>query len=285
MGSRNDDIEKARTQAREKLEDLGISSLPIKPREIAGHFDIHFEEETLRSIDGNLARCEQTYLITVPSHLRESRKRFSGAHELGHFFIQGHMEIFIRNYGCPNSDLSFNTDDPFELEANAFAAELLMPSNLIRPFLHEDSPLESVVTISEECETSLHSSAIQYTRLAPKNVALVHSKDNEIQYCFLSDSLKGICNSIWYSRPTEGDSVPRDSATFSLNGSTRSNGEASKIGSFKSWFPDSKVDEDVYEEAKQIGSFGTLTLLTLNQKSTTSEADFSEDYNSRFSSP
>jgi hypothetical protein len=118
--------------------------------------------------------------------------------------------------------------------------------------------------------------------LAPKNVALVHSKNNEIKYCFLSDPLKGICNSIWHSRPTKGDSVPQNSATFSLNGNTRSNGEASKVGSFQSWFPDSKVDEDVYEEAKRIGSFGTLTLLTLNQNPTSSETGFSEDYNSRF---
>lgn len=51
------------------------------------------------------------------------RKRFSIAHELGHLYL-GHL------HGNSSSDL--NTENFDEIEANAFAAQLLMPTTLLR---------------------------------------------------------------------------------------------------------------------------------------------------------
>lgn len=51
------------------------------------------------------------------------RKRFSVAHELGHLYL-GHL------HGHSSDDL--DTENFDEIEANAFAAHLLMPPNLVR---------------------------------------------------------------------------------------------------------------------------------------------------------
>jgi len=51
------------------------------------------------------------------------RKRFSTAHELGHLYI-GHLH--------GNSSLDLNSDSFDEMEANAFAAHLLMPPDFLR---------------------------------------------------------------------------------------------------------------------------------------------------------
>jgi Zn-dependent peptidase ImmA (M78 family) len=51
------------------------------------------------------------------------RKRFSVAHELGHLYL-GHLH--------GNSSNDFNTDNFDEIEANAFAAHLLMPPTFLR---------------------------------------------------------------------------------------------------------------------------------------------------------
>jgi Zn-dependent peptidase ImmA (M78 family) len=65
----------------------------------------------------------------------KSRRRFTIAHELGHLELHEGEEVhvdrrfpvvFLRN------ERSSNASDRREMEANAFAAELLMPSSMIR---------------------------------------------------------------------------------------------------------------------------------------------------------
>lgn len=51
------------------------------------------------------------------------RKRFSVAHELGHLYL-GHLH--------GNSSYDLNTNNFDEIEANAFAAQILMPPDLLR---------------------------------------------------------------------------------------------------------------------------------------------------------
>lgn len=71
--------------------------------------------------------CENgSSYIVLKESLNENRKKFTIAHELGHFCIPWHSELM---FGCNIKEMDFKNDyAPREREANLFAAELLMPS-------------------------------------------------------------------------------------------------------------------------------------------------------------
>ena len=73
-------------------------------------------------------------VIGVESNQPETRQRFTIAHELGHFLLhegdQVHVDRQFRlNY---RSAKSSTAEDVEEIEANAFAAAILMPERLLR---------------------------------------------------------------------------------------------------------------------------------------------------------
>ena len=65
------------------------------------------------------------YATHIPS---EGFQRFSIAHELGHYFLDGHIDHILPKDGVHTSHAGFVSADPYELEADQFAAGLLMPS-------------------------------------------------------------------------------------------------------------------------------------------------------------
>src|SRR5690242_20712862 len=74
---------------------------------------------------------EDGYIIIGVNELHpKTRQRFTIAHELGHLELHSHDELHIdRNYRIYlRNQLSSQAVDPAEIEANAFAAELLMPT-------------------------------------------------------------------------------------------------------------------------------------------------------------
>ena len=82
---------------------------------------------------------QQRAVIGVNSAHHENRQRFTIAHEIGHFLLHEwegvHVDGSDRGFQIKHRDEKSSAGtDIDELEANFFAAELLMPSK----FLHED---------------------------------------------------------------------------------------------------------------------------------------------------
>lgn len=71
--------------------------------------------------------------IAVNSTHHPHRQRFSAAHELGHYILhsRGRDRLFV-DKAYRRSLVSSSGTDTDEIEANRFAAALLMPDNLIR---------------------------------------------------------------------------------------------------------------------------------------------------------
>jgi Zn-dependent peptidase ImmA (M78 family) len=87
-----------------------------------------------KEISGVLVREPGRAVIGVESNQPETRQRFTIAHELGHFLLhegdQVHVDRQFRlNY---RSAKSSTAEDVEEIEANAFAAAILMPERLLR---------------------------------------------------------------------------------------------------------------------------------------------------------
>ena len=118
---------------RDLLNELGIQGPPIPVEKIAEMkgATLSFEPfDGQDDISGLLYRDENNLVIGVNSAHHPNRQRFTIAHELGHMFLHEKQELFIDvNFRDSKSSLA---SDNKEIAANAFAAELLMPRELIK---------------------------------------------------------------------------------------------------------------------------------------------------------
>ncbi|MCA9678725.1 MAG: ImmA/IrrE family metallo-endopeptidase [Myxococcales bacterium] len=106
-------------------------------------------------------------------------RRFSVAHEIGHCQL-GHRSTATAAV-CASTDVHGHVDRGAEAEANAFAAELLMPERLVRRRC-EVSPvsLEPVRAIADNFGVSLLAAALRFVELTSERCALVFSRARHI---------------------------------------------------------------------------------------------------------
>lgn len=115
------------------LEQTDNTTPPIDVKKVARKQNITIIEEDLGDISGLLFREGNEVTIGVNKNHHLSRKRFTVAHELGHFFLHSKYSLFVdKVFAVKLRDhVSSEAIDSDEIEANAFAAELIMPANLV----------------------------------------------------------------------------------------------------------------------------------------------------------
>lgn len=112
--------------------------LPIDPTYIAKQVGVSvFEVDLAGDIDAMLKyyRGGSTPAIFVNPRTSLNRKRFSVAHELGHFVLNSRLDPeggILKTDTFYRDSNSQTGGDPVEVFANQFAAELLMPSRFVR---------------------------------------------------------------------------------------------------------------------------------------------------------
>lgn len=125
--------------AQQTLIDHGITSIPIDPVYLAHRLNIKvnnaaFSDET---VSGLIAKRDDNIMILVNKNDSPYRKRFTIAHELGHFFMHlsdSDGELVDRDSDLFRDTISLegsDTSKKIEVEANQFAAALLMPANQV----------------------------------------------------------------------------------------------------------------------------------------------------------
>ena len=204
-------------------------------------------------------------------------RRFTVAHELGHYFLDGHYKhIFADGNSRHVSDSGYSSDDPFEREADAFAAALLMPPGLFKSACARVAPgFKAIETLSEKCVTSLTATAIRYADLSDDPIAVIGSKDNRVQFTFMSDLLKQRRNLTW---PKKNSGVPEGAVTHKFNRDPNNVEQAKRMTSstlLDVWF-DCGGTAYVSEEVVGLGpSYGlTLTILVAE---TQPDPDYEEE--------
>jgi len=130
-------------EAQRILEQSGNTGLPINVVKIIKSFGIELVFTPLPDeVSGILyPEDDNTNRIIVNSDHHENRQRFTMAHELGHYILhKNNKGIHIDRQTFSRNANSRTGLDPIEIEANRFAAELLMPRNLIEEKMegHED---------------------------------------------------------------------------------------------------------------------------------------------------
>ncbi|KAM3108257.1 ImmA/IrrE family metallo-endopeptidase [Phormidesmis sp. 146-33] len=130
----------------------GISEAPVDVVALASDMGIEvLPTEADDSLSGFLFRGEggQQPVIGVNSAHHARRQRFTIAHELGHYVLHGaekvHYDDKSRGFQVHlRSAVSAEGSDRLEVEANAFAAELLMPAAFLERDLENVSHIDVV---------------------------------------------------------------------------------------------------------------------------------------------
>ncbi|WP_438019652.1 ImmA/IrrE family metallo-endopeptidase [Sorangium sp. So ce315] len=129
----------ARTQGEQLAARLGGSSLPIDVDDIAKRLGLRVVDDYLGpDVSGLLITGREQACICVNSDQARTRRRFTIAHEIGHHYLRhqfekgDHVHVDRGNFVSQRNARSSEGIDPKEIEANQFAACLLMPSKLVR---------------------------------------------------------------------------------------------------------------------------------------------------------
>lgn len=244
----------------------GFKSLPVDPFAIAkqAKIEVLAKPESAEGVSGMLLRNGDDYGIMYATHIAsEGFQRFSVAHELGHYFLEGHMDhVLPPGSQIHESRADFGSCNPYEVEADHFASGLLMPGDLFKRELGRlKDGLAGVESLAELCGTSLTATAIRYAECTPCAAAIIVSTGQNIDYCFLSETLREAKNIDW---PKRGTPLPSDSLTITLNrdalklaGAVRSRGKVE----MSNWI--GGVQAEGIEEVVYLGGYGkTLTILS-----------------------
>lgn len=134
----------ARNQARKVLNRLRITESPIDVVNVARQLGLKLVDD--REFDSDISALllingEESIICVNKSH-HIHRRRFSIAHEIAHFllhkddapYFDKDCEIYFRANTAESPDIIK------EIEANQFAAELLMPLSMVRNDLSRTPP-------------------------------------------------------------------------------------------------------------------------------------------------
>jgi len=137
------------------------------------------EEGGLETSEGRLvAAPNMGGSIRVKSGLNPGRKRFTIAHEIGHFVLHP-LDSHDREH--TRSTFTIWHDASEEAEANIFAAELLMPEFLFKPRSRGRVPSLALLDgLAEEFSSSTMATAFQYLQYTNEQVALAVSEGERI---------------------------------------------------------------------------------------------------------
>lgn len=124
------DIARAEREARTLLKKFSLVP-PVDVQAVVKSFGVTLQEQPLEATVSGMLLIRGAYaMVGVNQSHHRNRKRFTIAHELGHYILHREqsdvfMDAFLR------SENSAQGIDPQEIEANAFAAELLMPKRVL----------------------------------------------------------------------------------------------------------------------------------------------------------
>ncbi|MBP1183536.1 ImmA/IrrE family metallo-endopeptidase [Methylobacterium sp. PvR107] len=218
----------------------------------------------------------------------EPRRRFTIAHELGHFLMAHHVPDQPGRFLCKSSDLlrvtakAGDQRQRREVEANRFATLLLMPPHLLRGAMagFREPDLEHVLMLARDFGVGKEAAARAYVHYHPERIAIVVAGNGRVQRCYRSLAFPDIICAV-------GGPVP----TGSLYHSTQH--RPSRASDIAACSPDLWIDvkrdlraPDLYEQVylQQNGFAMILLRLEAAPEETAEERRLDEGWRHRFHS-
>ena len=269
----------ARERGERKARELGYTAFPIDPVEIARGEEIELwpKKPDQVGVSGGIVFNGDDTAIFYSTDIKSiGFQRFTVAHELGHYFLEGHPEAIMKIGPLHASRAGFTEGNiAIEIEADHFASGLLLPTTLVRAKL-SDAPigLEGIEELAEVSLCSLTASAIRAAECCPYPMAIIVSRAEEVRYAFMSDGFKRL-GKLGFLR--KGDALPNSlTRHFNIDGSNVASGNrACEEADLRTWFGGNRpivLDDQVVG----LGSYG-FTLTVLSSDDLTDDPDEIED--------
>jgi Zn-dependent peptidase ImmA (M78 family) len=272
----------AESVAEQLIADRGINTLPVCPFTIAKDKGIEVQprQSDKPGVSGYLMRVGNQFGILYATHIKnEGFIRFTVSHELGHYFLPGHCEhLFPEGVFLHESRSGYVSQDPRERQADIFATTLLMPENLFVPALRDaGSGFEAIESLARTCRTSITSTAIRYARLAEDLVAVIVSRDNAIDYCFVSGAMEEIRG---LRSLRKGTLLPPTSLTATFNKDQANIVGGCQDGGYSpldDWFDGVPSGIEMTEDVVGLGTYGRTLTVLFNDAGMPDEDDGDDD--------
>jgi hypothetical protein len=251
------------------IRERGVITLPVDPIAIAKAvgIEVFAKPAAVGGVSGMLIRQGNQFAIAYATHVESlGFQNFSIAHELGHYFLEGHVDAVIGPDGIHQSHAGFSSDDRYELEADHFASALLMPDTLFTAATSRAGEgLSAIESLSSLCITSLTATAIRYAQCTDDAAAVVVSTGKRVNYCFMSRPLLEIAGP---NRIKKGEALPPECPTETFNRDSGRVARAERMtgeSDLQDWIGGTH-SVTLIEEVVGLGGYGrTLTVLTTKQ--------------------
>jgi len=221
----------------------GIETPGFNVAVLAGAMGVIVREGGLENADAWLfRRPEGKGVLRICNQASSrARRRFSIAHELGHWVMHPHLAQW--KY-CTETDLTDYVRSPEEVEANCFAATLLMPRFMMRGSMGSADPSFALIErITTEFETSITATARRFVELTKFPAILVCSVGGKVVWRVKSEAAK------FYALASQ------DVPTASLSAKARTEGKSpteQKVILPRFWLRDNPVanPREFFEDAR-----------------------------------
>lgn len=244
------------THAELILRELGITEpQEIDIEAIAWHMGATVRYRPLDGCEARILGIHDQAIVTVSSRSAPARKRFSIAHELGHWYYH-RGRISVCSAGDIESGTKGRKPDP-ERVADRFGADMLMPRYLVWPVVGKIQQLswKTVDRVAEAFSTSLVATAIRLVDLnIVPSLIVCHGQEGRAWFARAKDVPER-----WFpSRQLSSESF-----AFDLLYSDPINRGAMRVPA-RAWFDRSEADRyEVLEESRATNYGEVLTILSI----------------------
>lgn len=247
--------------AQQVIDDNQITEFPVDLKQIAQNAGIQVEAkpEGMHGASGHLIKHEDDFYILYSQEINNTGfQRFSIAHELGHYFLPGHIDQILVD-GQHVSHAGSFSQDQYEKEADLFAAAIMMPKKQFCEAIKKyDEGMLAIIALQDEFQASLTSTAIRYAKNVDYPLSIVVSSNDKVDFCFMSEQFKDLPIKTWLKK---GASLPY---TLTTTASQSNEDIQEDESTLEDWF-DGDSRYKLKEEVLFLGSFGKfLTVLTLS---------------------
>jgi len=252
------------------IQDLNIRyPSEIYVRDIAMSLGALVRERELEGCEARLVRKGSMGIISVNGLIpEEGRKRFAIAHEIGHFILHTGTQLIL----CNEEDMYiWKESKTQEIEANEFAAGLLMPRDIFSGFVKKGQPtIDMISNLAKDFRTTLTATALRYVGFSREPCAMVVSKDGFIKWYRKSDSFN--------FHVKVGEKLSFDTYAFDYFDGVNVQKEPDCVPA-RAWLAGVINEEsELFEQSLRLGSYGVvLTLLWISDDVRTTYRRYDEE--------